>query len=424
MPCRTLPAELVCEVLDTFVALFPSHAARLPNLASFSRIDKTWGPIATAWLYRNLYLDSTSRTGILDALESNPSLAPHVRILTLSGGKLDPAEFARLQAVLTQCTNVRSLSYHCFDATYLEDLTSFIASAFPGLKYLRADQSQHLYDLLSKLHDLEELIASAVDFPATHALIQAQGTPLPPSRPATPGETSPASSGTVTPTRPIRPSFRLKRFDSGSSPSSLNFHLLTFSSLSTLRTLDLPISSLTSQDLGSFQSLTSLTLTLAERYISANEDLAVPRQPGQPGTGRDDKRCLRRLKRILRRAEEAGVPLRRLEVYEPRYAATSAFKGETFEQEDVLSAVPSSVVELDLSSTAVELSYLTEAFSRTGLLEDGQEGAEGQAEEEVKPPVCTGLRSLVLGMGSVGSAHEVRGALEVLARRGLMVRWA
>ncbi|GAA6032075.1 hypothetical protein JCM8097_007055 [Rhodosporidiobolus ruineniae] len=417
MPVRTLPPELVADILDTFVEVNPSHAARLPNLASFARVDKTWGGIATSYLYRNLYLDSTARSGILTALEENDTLAPLVRVLTLSGGKLTTADFDRLTGVLGACTNVRSLSYHCFDAPYLAPLTAFISSAWPNLKYLRADQSQHLFDLLGRLQHLEELIASHVEFPAAaHALAAATVTPLPPSRPATPGLGEGLQLGTpaAAAPRPVRPTFRLKRFDSGSSPSPFNFHLLTSSSQSSLRTLDLPISSLTSQDLGLFTSLTSLTLTLAERYIPLDADLPAPRQPGQPGTGRSDARCLRRLKRVLRRADEAGVPLRHLEVYEPRYAATTAFPAEVFEAEDLLGAVPPSVAELDLATLAVRLSYLNEAFSRTGE-------AEG---EEPKAPVCVGLRTLILGRGSVGSAKEVGEALEVLAERGVAVRWA
>ncbi|GAA6016215.1 hypothetical protein JCM10207_000434 [Rhodosporidiobolus poonsookiae] len=415
MAPRTLPPELVADVLDLFVEANPSHAARLPNLASFARVNQTWSARATAYLYRNLYLDSSARAGILDALEANPSLALHVRSLTLSGGKLDADEFARLRRVLAQCPAVRSLSYHCFDAVYLADLTAFISAAWPGLRYLRADQSQHLFDLLNRLPDLEELVASHIQFPAAaHNLVTATATPLPPSRPATPGVSG--ASTPVPSAAPVRPTFRLKRFDSGSSPSPLNFHLLTSSSQSSLRTLDLPISSLTSQDLGSFTSLSSLTLTLAERYLPLDADLPQPRPAGAPGSGRSDTRCLRRLRRVLAGAEAAGVPLRRLEVYEPRYAPTSAFAAHAFEEEDLFASVPASVETLDLATLAVALEYVEEAFRRG---EQG-EGAEG---EEERPRVCEGLKTLVLGRGSVGSAAQVRRTLEVLARRGVAVRW-
>ncbi|GAA5832311.1 hypothetical protein JCM11251_006405, partial [Rhodosporidiobolus azoricus] len=207
------------------------------------------------------------------------------------------------------------------------------------------------------------------------------------------------------------------RFDSGSSPSPLNFHLLTSSSQPSLHTLDLPISSLTSQDLGSFSSLTSLTLTLAERYLPRDEDLPHPRPAGHPGSGRDDARCLRRLKQVLKGAEGATVPLKRLEVYEPRYAATSAFRPATFEEEDVLRAVPSSVEELDLATLQVGLRYIREAFSSRPAAGEG---------EEAPGSVCEGLKTLVLGTGSVASAGEgeVRETVGVLAKRGVAVRWA
>ncbi|GAA5843490.1 hypothetical protein JCM11251_001421 [Rhodosporidiobolus azoricus] len=210
MPVRTLPPELVADILDTFVETYPSHAQRLPNLASFALVDHTWSAISTSYLYRNLYLCSSTRSSILSALEHNPDLAPLVRTLTLSGGKLDPLEFERLKRVLGSCTNVRSLSYHCFETGYLSSLTSFIGDAWPHLTYLRADQSQHLFDLLARLPDLEELVASYIEFPAAvHNLVNAARTPLPPSRPATPGIGGEVSSGPIL-ERPVRPTFRLK----------------------------------------------------------------------------------------------------------------------------------------------------------------------------------------------------------------------
>ncbi|GAA5987222.1 hypothetical protein JCM11641_006065 [Rhodosporidiobolus odoratus] len=427
MPVHSLPTELIADILDTFVVLFPSHSQRLPNLASFALVNRTWSAISTGYLYRNLYLDSTARDGILSALEQNPWLAPMVRTLTLSGGKLDAVAFSRMQRLLVQCTNVRSLSYHCFDEVYLADLTTFIGVAWPGLKYLRADQSQHLFNLLGHLPHLEELIASYIEVPASvHALAAATVTPLPPSRPTTPGgSTSLNASGT--PTRPVRPTFKLRRFDSGTSPSPLNFHLLTSSSQSSLRSLDLPLTSQTSQDLGSFTSLSFLTLTLAERYIPLDADLPQPRQPGAPASQRDDARCLRRLKRVLSGAESAGVPLKRLEVYEPQYSGTSPFKAETFEEEDVLAAVPTSVEELDLSTCAVGLEYIKKTFSPAPApLTAGEEGEEEEAEEEAaeQERVCKGLRSIILGVRTAGTIEEARGTMEVLAKRGVAVRWA
>ncbi|BGP17751.1 hypothetical protein JCM10213_005333 [Rhodosporidiobolus nylandii] len=416
MACRTLPPELVADILDDFILLFPSHAARLPNLASFARVDKAWAPIATSHLYRNLYLDSKSRSAILSSLEADPALAPLVRTLTLSGGKLDEAEFARLRSVLQGCKNVTSLSYHCFDAQYLGDLTAFIGEAWPGLRYLRADQSQHLFDLLGRLPSLEELIASHVDFPAAaqaQALAAASLVPLPLSRPSTPS---------AAPARPARPTFKLRRFDSGSSPSPLNFHLLTSSSRHTLRSLDLPISSVAAQDLSAFSALTSLTLTLAERYLPADADLPA-RAPGRPGSGRNDPRCLRRLKDVLRAAEAGSVPLKTLEIYEPHYAATSPFSAAAFAASDFLAAVPAGVEELELQTCAVPLAYLSEALAR---VDREPQDADDDGEEREERAVCRGLRRVTLGRGSVGGATEtqVRELLEVAARRGVSVRWA
>lgn len=417
---RTLPPELVADILDDFVLFNPSHSQRLPNLASFARINSTWNDVTTVWLYRNLYLDSSSRSAILDALEHNPDLAQHVRILSLSGGKLTDDEFVRLRSVLRRCTGVTNLSYHCFATDQLADLTSFIGDTWPGLKYLRADQSQTLYDLLSRLPKLEELVASYIEFPSSSQLAAASAVALPPSRPDTPFGSPPSSSIdgllAVAPPRPVRPSFKLRRLDSGSAFHPLNFDLLISSSASTLLSLDLPLTSQLSQDLSVFTSLRTLTLTLAERYLPLDTDLPVPPPPGATGSGRSDERCLRRLKRVLRSAEAAGVPLQSLEMFEPAYAPTSAFTAEAFESEDILAAVPRTVRSLDLSSTAVGLGYLREAFSR----------GEGD-EEGGQQRVCEGVRMVMLGLQSAkqeeGGEEEVRRTVEVLARRGVMVRW-
>jgi hypothetical protein len=417
----SLPNELVADVMDHFVDSNTSHASRLPNLANFARVNPSWNDVSTVWLYRNLYLDSQSRSAILDTLEGNPNLAQHVRILSLSGGKLSDEEFVRLRQVLGRCTNVTNLSYHCFAPHQLAELVAFIAETWNGLKYLRADQSQFLYDLLSHLPHLEELVASYIEFPAASTLSTAASTALPPSRPETPfGSPSSSSSGgrLLTPPRPVRPSFKLRRLDSGSALHPLNFDLLLSTSSSTLLTLDLPITSLLSQDLSVFSALRSLTLTLAERYIPTDADLPTPLQPGQPGTGRNDARCLRRLKRVLSRAESAGVPLTTLEIFEPRYPSTTAFSAGVFEEEDILASVPTSVRSLDLSTTALSLRYLREAFSRDPSVEE-------EAYEGAKAKCCVGVREVVLGLGSAKGETEEKVARTVkgLGRRGVMIRW-
>ncbi|BGO95499.1 hypothetical protein NBRC10512v2_001937 [Rhodotorula toruloides] len=388
-----LPPELISDILDTFLLLSPSHALRTPNLARFARVNRTWNAVSIPLLYRNIYLDSRTREGVLDAFEANPDLPKRVRHLTLSGGKLDAEEFKRLLDVLAACKGVTHLSYHCFDPSLLEDLTDFVASQWPGLRYLRADQSHALYSLLARLPDLETLIASYIEFPTP-------GVPAsPPARVSTP---SPPSSGRSSPSpspssHPVRPTFRLKRFDSGSSPHPSHFHLLTSSSTSTLTSLDLPISSQTSQDLEAFKGLKRLTLTLAERYIRP--------LPGLVG-GREDAHCLRRVKRLLAHAGRSGVPLRTLEIYEPSYALTKPFAPSVFEETDVLAAVPKGVEELDFATLDIGCWYIKRAFEREG-----------------EDKVCEGVRSVILARGK----REEEGAEEmrsVLGRRGVKVRWA
>ncbi|BGP09534.1 hypothetical protein JCM10049v2_005407 [Rhodotorula toruloides] len=386
-----LPPELISDILDTFLVLSPSHALRTPNLARFARVNHTWNAAAIPLLYRNIYLDSRTREGVLDAFEANPDLPKRVRHLTLSGGKLDAEGFKRLLDVLRACTDVTRFSYHCFDPSFLEDLTDFVAAQWPGLRYLRADQSHALYSLLARLPDLETLIASYIEF-------HAPGVPAsPPARVLTP---SPPSSGRSSPSpssHPVRPTFRLKRFDSGSSPHPSHFHLLTSSSTSTLTSLDLPISSQTSQDLEAFKGLKRLTLTLAERYIRP--------LPGLVG-GREDAHCLRRVKRLLAHAGRSGVPLRTLEIYEPSYALTKPFAPSVFEETDVLAAVPKGVEELDLATLDIGCWYIKSAFGREG-----------------EDKVCEGVKLVILARGK----REEEGAEEmrsVLGRRGVEVRWA
>ncbi|KAJ8293960.1 hypothetical protein OF846_003207 [Rhodotorula toruloides] len=386
-----LPPELISDILDTFLVLSPSHALRTPNLARFARVNHTWNAAAIPLLYRNIYLDSRTREGVLDAFEANPDLPKRVRHLTLSGGKLDAEGFKRLLDVLRACTDVTRFSYHCFDPSFLEDLTDFVAAQWPGLRYLRADQSHALYSLLARLPDLETLIASYIEF-------HAPGVPAsPPARVLTP---SPPSSGRSSPSpssHPVRPTFRLKRFDSGSSPHPSHFHLLTSSSTSTLTSLDLPISSQTSQDLEAFKGLKRLTLTLAERYIRP--------LPGLVG-GREDAHCLRRVKRLLAHAGRSGVPLRTLEIYEPSYALTTPFAPSVFEETDVLAAVPKGVEELDFATLDIGCGYIKRAFEREG-----------------EDKVCEGVRLVTLARGK----REEQGAEEmrsVLGRRGVEVRWA
>ncbi|BGP01508.1 Erythrocyte membrane protein 1 [Rhodotorula toruloides ATCC 204091] len=388
-----LPPELISDILDTFLHLSPSHALRTPNLARFARVNRTWNAASIPLLYRNIYLDSRTREGVLDAFEANPNLPGRVRHLTLSGGNLDSEGFKRLLDVLRACTGVTHLSYHCFDPSFLEDLTDFVATTWPGLRYLRADQSHALYSLLARLPDLETLIATYIEFPAP-------GVPSPPSRISTP---PPPSSGrsSPSPSHPIRPTFRLKRFDSGSSPHPSNFHLLTSSSTTSLTSLDLPISSQTSQDLEAFRGLRRLTLTLAERYIRP-----LPAVVGAVGMGgREDAHCLRRLKRLLAHAGRSGVPLSTLEIYDPPYALTEPFKPEVFEETDVLAAVPKGVKELDLATLDIGLGYIKRAFEREG-------------EEKV----CEGVEVVVLSRAKRDEegAEEMR---SLLGRRGVEVRW-
>lgn len=393
-----LPPELVADILDAFALVHVSHALRAPNLASFARVNRTWHAAAVPLLYRSVYLDSVSRDGILAALESNESLAPLVRRVSLSGGKLDAAGFKRLLDVVGSCKNVTHLSYHCFDNALLDDLTWFVSATWPGLTYLRADQSHALYALLARLPNLETLIASYIEFPAP-------GVPFPPpsSRVSTP---SPPSSGRSSPASEtsadhpvVRPTFRLKRFDSGSSPHPHNFHLLTATSTSSLRSLDLPVSSQTSQDLDSFTQLSHLTLTLAERYIHRG------------GGGRNDTHCLRRVKRLLvdlAAQRSKPVPLSSLEIYEPAHAPTVPFEPASFEEADVLAAVPPSVTELDLATVDIGVRYLCSALERGG---------------DDEPVVCEGLRSVVLAR-SKRDDDGADGLGEVLRRRGIEVRWA
>ncbi|GAA5902214.1 hypothetical protein JCM8208_002506 [Rhodotorula glutinis] len=403
-----LPPELVADVLDIFLLDNPSHVARRRNLASFAAVSRRWFAVATPLLYRKLYLDSRTRSGILAALEKNEALVPLVRELSLSGGGLDAVEYERLKHVLARCGGVERLGYHCFNEATLQDLTRFVSTAWPGLKYLRADQSAHLFDLLSRLPALETLIASYIEFPAPDAITP---TPSPPgTRP-----TTPTSIDDVAPVR--RPTFRLKRLDSGSSPLPAHFHLLTSSSAHTLRSLDLPLSSLTSQDLSAFASLERLTLTLAERYLPLAPDaVGAPAQPPQRAHGaRDDARLMRRVRRVLDSVGAAGSsgvssPLRTLEVYEPAYAATASISRAAVREGDLWAGVPSGVERLELATVeGIEASDVVEAFGRGTV-----EGREGEKL------CCVGVRELVLGR-KVASQEGAAEMLSLTTRRGVRV---
>ncbi|POY73297.1 hypothetical protein BMF94_3631 [Rhodotorula taiwanensis] len=406
---RQLPPELVADILDSFVESAPSHAARTPNLAAFARVSRDWHDAATPLLYRDIYLDSKTRQGILGAMEGNEALAPLVRKLTLSGGNLTAPDFARMQAVLERCDAVTSLAYHCFDEEFAEDLTFFISSTWPTLQYLRADQSQNLYNFLSRLPKLETLVARYIEFPEPSAWVAS-----PPPTPPTSGRSSPASSyfsdDSHGSTGPARPTFRLKRFDSGTSPLSANFQLLTSSSQASLRSLDVPISSLISQDLSGFSSLETLTLTLAERYLPVPE----PDRPRAHGA-RDEARCLRRVRRLLRGIKESQVPLRRLEVYEPAYSSTKAFDADVFESERMLEAVPPSVEVLDLATIAVRADYLARAFAHVDVNEDLRVKVYSN---------CLGVRELILPSTVARSAGSAIGPmLATLYQRNVSITW-
>ena len=247
--------------------------------------------------------------------------------------------------------------------------------------------------------NLETLVASYIEFPNVGT---ATAVPSPPSS----GRSSPSSSSSST--TPVRPTFRLKRFDSGTSPLPANFQLLTSSSQSSLSSLDVPISSLISQDLTGFSSLDRLTLTLGERYLAV-PDPRIPRPHG----ARDEARCVRRIRRLLRGVEEARVPLRHLEIFEPAYAATKPFDAGVFEIEGLLESVPDSVRLVDLATIAISADYIARAFVRTVA------NLEGYAPTF---EVCKNVSDIVLPRclaGATGSAamHSA------LAARGITVRW-
>ncbi|GAA5850037.1 hypothetical protein JCM9279_004891 [Rhodotorula babjevae] len=410
MPSAQLPPELVADVLDTFVLDNPSHAARRPNLASFAAVSRKWFAAATPLLYSKLYLDSRSRSAILDALEGNGALVPLVRELSLSGGNLDGAEHERLKRVLARCRGVERLDYHCFDEAMLRDFTCFVSSAWPGLKHLRADQSASLFDLLSRLPALETLIASYIEFPAPDI---ATPTPSPPgTRPTTP--TSIHDAALVR-----RPTFRLKRLDTGSSPLPAHFHLLTSSSAHTLRSLDLPLSSRTSQDLSAFASLERLTLTLAERYLPLAPSTTPPHRRAHGA--RDDARLMRRVRRVLDSVARAGAiaavgssgdssPLRTLEVYEPAYGSTASIGRAAICEGDLWGGVPPSVERLELATVeGIEARDVTEALGRGFVA-----GREGEKL------CCVGVRELVLGR-KVASEEGASEMLSLARRRGVHV---
>jgi len=397
MPTPQLPPELLRDILDTVVLSYPSHAIRIPNLASFSLVNRTFHQIANPLLYRNLFLGIRHRMQIISTLSTNEELAKQVRVITVLGADLTVEEFEIMKTVLSGCENVSSFTYLCFDPWYLPSLTAFVAKTWSTtLKYLRSDQKEGLYDLLCRLPNLEELVVSCIDFPPSLT---------PSSTPSSSRSPSP-SLATSTPFSPSSsfpiPTFQLKRFDSGSSPYSHNFEALTFTSRSSLITLDLPVSSRSPiQYLSLFPSLTSLTLTLSERYILHDLDAPQTRTRSE----RDDVRCLRQVKETLKGVR--GSQLRSLEVYQPDYRRTRAFAKEDVEKSDLFEGIPQGVKELDLSTIEVGDEYLLRTFTKI-------EGTE-EEEENVR---CKGLTKIVLRQTERRKEVE-----ECLRKRAIEVRW-
>ncbi|GAA5829975.1 hypothetical protein JCM3766R1_006722 [Sporobolomyces carnicolor] len=392
----TLPPELLLDIIDSLVRSNPSHAARIPNLAALARVNRTFYSLANPLLYRTLFLDTSRRLKILSTLASRTDLAREVRTLTISGGELSVGEYEFLKEVLSTCSNISSLTYLCFDSWFLPSFTSYIAKMrwAHDLRYLRTDSKTGLYELLCRLPNLEELVAARIDFPL----------PLPLSPDAAQAPTSPPQA---------RPSFRLKRFDSGSSPLASEFDALTATSRSSLNDLDIPISSKSPlPNLSPFSALSHLTLTLAERYIPHNLDSRVGTQ-GAPVRGdRDDVKCLRRVKAVLRTIEATTSardrPLRRLELYQPDYKRTREFSSDDIEEAELLEAIPGSVAELDLSTVQLSASYLLKVFGRRGA-----------QHERIDAPCCRGLRTLWL-KGTGEGREEVERCLK---ERAISVIW-
>ncbi|GAA5926861.1 uncharacterized protein JCM15063_000389 [Sporobolomyces koalae] len=378
-----LPAELVRDIVYAFLEENPAHVDRVPNLASLARVNRNFHALANPLLYRKLLLDTPRRSQILATLHGNPTLAREVRQLTLFGGELSVEDFDSMKEVLSRCINVISLTYLCFDTWFLPALTAFIAKTWSSrLRYLRCDRKEGLWDLLCQSPSLEELVASSIDFPSR----------LPSGQ---------STTSLLTP----KPSFHLRRFDSGSSPLVDNFEALLSSSQDSLVELDLPISSLSPlPDLSAFPCLANLTLTLAERYIPHSRD---SRTPGVPVIDeRDDLRCLQRVKATLRRIEGRGHgSLRKLELYQPNYHRTRAFTSADVAEVDVLEAIPASVRTLDLSTLELDQAYVRK---RLGL----------QAEREGSKLIAKGLGTLILQRAGLSSETETK-----LGKRSVEVVW-
>ncbi|GAA5994451.1 hypothetical protein JCM5350_007039 [Sporobolomyces pararoseus] len=369
MPGPLLPPELLVDIVDALVTSQPSHANRIPNLAALAQVNRTFYSLTNPLLYRNLFLDTSRRFKILSTLSQNRSLLKHVRTLTISGGELSVPEVEFLKEVLSGCTNVSKLTYLCFDPWYLPSLTSFIGQTWSTqLRYLRSDSKEGLFQLLTRLPNLEELVASRIDFPSI-------------STSTSPSPTDPMPSPTDTTTRPVLPSFHLKRIDSGSSPYATEFDLLTQTSRSTLVDLDLPISSQSPlQDLSSFSALSNLTLSLAERYIPHSLDSRIGVPGGPARTDRDDVKCLRRVVETLKAIERGGggKSFRRLELYQPSYQRTREIAASDVEESKLLEGIPAFVNELDLSTLEIDGKYLQRLFG----------AREGD--------ICRGLRRIVI----------------------------
>ncbi|GAA6060565.1 hypothetical protein JCM10212_006800 [Sporobolomyces blumeae] len=411
MAVPSLPPELVRDIVDAVISSNGSHAQRVPILASLALVSRTFYAIANPLLYRNLFLDTRRRSSILSALTTNSALKSHVTSLTVSGGNLSGTDLDAVVEVLRGCRNVTRLGYFCFDPTLLPAFTRFVAQTWSTtLRYLRADQKDGLYHLVVSLPNLEELVAARIDFP----------TPTTTTAPTV--RASDASS--TGRSQPLVPSFRLERFDSASSPLARDLDLLLSSSRSSLKSLDLPISSQSPlPNLCPFEALESMTLSLTERYIPHDDvadSLNSPSDESTPTrtrlTGRDDRACLVRVKRVLGGTPRArgagtdpsrpGLPIKHLEIYEPEYSRTRRFSRLDIERVNLVEAVPDSVVSLDLSTLDIGIEYLAR---RLRLPEERRGG----------PVVCKGLKRITLKAATESS----RDFDEVVRSRGIVVEW-
>ncbi|GAA5879739.1 hypothetical protein JCM16303_004156 [Sporobolomyces ruberrimus] len=373
-PPAQLPPELLLDIIDIVVSSDPSHARRGPNLAALAATSRKFHSLANPLLYRDLLLDSPNRLKILSTLASSEILLGEVRTLTISGGELSVGEFEYMKDTLSRCPNVSRLSYVCFDSWYLPSFTIFVAKTWSSsLQYLRTDHKEGLFDLLCQLPHLETLVAARVDFPST--------TNTPPDTSARLQELPSTTRGGIG----LLPTFRLKRLDSGSSPHSSHFDLLTSSSRATLLNLDLPISSRSPRpNLASFPSLSRLTLTLAERYIPHDLDSRLGVPGGPLRQERDDVECLRRVLGVLSRMSETGESRAavKVELFQPDYPRTREFSSEDLEEAELLEGLPKFVEEFDLSTLRVGARYLLRMFGS-----EAKEAARGTI-------ICEGLKRL------------------------------